>query len=148
MNVGQINGNLMYLAHNDWQCLLFTYAYNSWWCKSKSTLERCKTNKWWSNPITCLDRPWGFQEVEVPRFQDNRHMNVVRLSALSTGRLYSQETFLVLISVGGWVSPKAIVRPEGLCHHRESNPRLSGLWRSATSNCASAYPQSWTVLLF
>jgi hypothetical protein len=32
--------------------------------------------------------PWGFQEVEVPRFQDNRHMKVVRLSALCTGRLY------------------------------------------------------------
>ena len=29
-----------------------------------------------------------FQEVEAPRFQDNRHMKVVRLSALRTGRLY------------------------------------------------------------
>jgi hypothetical protein len=27
--------------------------------------------------------------VEVPRFQDNRHMKVVSLSALHTGRLYS-----------------------------------------------------------
>jgi len=35
-----------------------------------------------------LDRPWGFQEVEVPIFQDNRHMKVVRLSILRTGRLY------------------------------------------------------------
>ena len=32
-----------------------------------------------NNPITSLDRPWGFQEVEAPRFQDNRHMKVVRL---------------------------------------------------------------------
>jgi hypothetical protein len=39
----------------------------------------------WTGPQGSL----GFQEVEAPRFLDSRHMKVVRLSALRTGRVYA-----------------------------------------------------------
>jgi hypothetical protein len=64
--------------------------------------------------MTALDRLWGFQEVEAPRFQDSRYMKVVRLSAVHTGHLYSQEIFSVLISVRSWVNSSAIMWLEGL----------------------------------
>ena len=40
------------------------------------------------HPCTGLDRPWGFQEVGAPGFQDHHHMKVVMLSALHTSCLY------------------------------------------------------------
>jgi hypothetical protein len=52
------------------------------------------------NSTTGLDRPLEFQKFEVARFQDNRHTNVVRLSALRTGpplhpRKYIWDSFLL-----------------------------------------------------
>jgi hypothetical protein len=62
-----------------------------------------------NNPITGLNWPTGFQQVEAPRFQDNRHMKVVRLSALCTGHLYPPGN----IPKYSWYS--FLLQNEGLC---------------------------------
>ena len=70
-------------------------------------------------------RPAQALRLRLPEFLDSRHIKVVRLPALRTGRLYPH----VLISVR---DPRLIVRPEGLSQqknpndpHWKSNPRPS-----------------------
>ena len=59
-----------------------------------------------SNPSTGLFGSRGSQEVEAPRFQDNRHTTVVRLAVLGTGPLYPFTAFVaaattVIVVVSG-----------------------------------------------
>lgn len=42
---------------------------------------------------TNLDRPVGLHEADFPNFPDIWYMQVVRLSALDTGRLYPRKYF-------------------------------------------------------
>ena len=104
------------------------------WCKClKRNKKKVKQSHY--RPRHALSVPGG----EAPRFQDNRHRMVVRLSALRTGHLYPQEIFTVLISVRGWVNPRTIVRPEGLCQMKNSNDTIRN--RTRDLPVCSAMPQ-------
>ena len=46
-------------------------------------------------PLQACIGPYSSRRLRFPTFLDNRHMKVVRLSALLTGRLYPQEDISV-----------------------------------------------------
>jgi hypothetical protein len=78
-----------------------------------------------------LYRPWGFQEVEAPRFPDNRYTNVARLSAQNTVRLHPPPTprnytcysFLLETesTIGSLICRNDYVNEKFQLHYRESN---------------------------
>ena len=69
-----------------------------------------------TNPLQAWTGPEVSSRLRVPNF-NNRHMKVIILSELGTGRLYPHEIFLVLKSVRSRFEPKYIGRWDGSQKH-------------------------------
>ena len=84
-------------------------------------------------PTEVFTGPWGFRTLKLPEFIGNQHMKMVSLSAVYIGRLYPQQTPLVLISVRGWFDPTATVRLE------ELSQRKTGNWTRDVTACSAVF---------
>jgi hypothetical protein len=79
-----------------------------------------------SFPATGLEGPLGFPEVEAPEFLDNQHMEVVRLSALGTGR---PEVPLHDLNSRVWCALCAQRNHRARVYRRNGNTRILAFYR-------------------
>ena len=110
---------------------IYSLYSNYYFCNNDTNIETTSIiNKSKSVPLQAWTVLELSRKLRLPDFVATAH-DGRSLSALDNGHLCPQEMLLVLISVRGWVDPRAIVRSEGFYVNKESTDthwdRTSGL---------------------
>jgi len=96
-----------------WHVGLYTSVIMaSWGCYISA--ETCK-GKGKAIPLQAWTSPEGSRRLRLQDFKKISTWRWQGCQPYAPAAFTTQETFLVLISVRGWVDPRAILQPEGLC---------------------------------
>jgi hypothetical protein len=104
------------------------YSWHPINAKHRKYAKKCK-----AIPVTCLGSPKNCEMSRLPHVLDNGLTDggeVVSPTSLPSSRPLLPRRFLVLISIRGWVDPRAIVRLEQFGQLR--NPMTSSEMEPAT----------------
>ena len=87
--------------------------FQQWANRLRCNKDTIYAKKGKATPLQAWNGPESCSNLRFPDFMTTAQDGG---KVVSTGRLYRNEIHVVLSSVRGWVDPRAIVRPEELCH--------------------------------
>jgi hypothetical protein len=130
-------GRRFYCIQDIWQVLYQkSSGYSAKRKIRRNISEMCYCASWEETSDTCKVKQSHYRPWQVLRVPGGWGSQILRQSAHESSKVVSpihwpplpQEIFLVLISVRGWVDPRARARPEGLWQWIHSN-----VWHVLTS---------------